>query len=56
MYKGFCSRFGLGREKLLKGLGADENLERLGLEEVIFTDISRDGALEGPGDALRGYL
>ena len=54
VYKGFVHISGWEEKSSLKASELIANLERLGLEEVIFTDISRDGALEGPGDALRG--
>ncbi len=31
-------------------------LEKIGVQKIIFTDISRDGTLEGPGEVLKEFL
>ena len=47
---------GWEEDSSLKASDFLSHLEKLGLKEIIFTDISRDGTLEGPGNAIKQYL
>ena len=48
---------GWEEQSLWKAIDFLQTLESKGLQEVIVTDISRDGTLEGPGDAiLKDYI
>lgn len=56
VYKGMAYISGWEEESHLKASELLFQLEQIGLKEVIFTDISRDGTLVGPGKALVPYL
>ena len=51
--KGLVRVSGWEEASSLKASELLQNLEQMGLEEIIFTDISRDGTLAGPGDTLK---
>ena len=56
VYKGIVRVSGWEEASHLKVSELLLTFEQMGLKEIIFTDISRDGTLEGPGDALAPYL
>ena len=56
IYKGRPRVSGWEEASPLKTSDLLQKLTEMGLRKIIFTDISRDGTLEGPGDILETYL